>query len=269
MDTFSHEKLHVYQKSLRFVALAEQLLQDRDGKYAVCDHLARASESMVVNLVEGNSRWSSDGRGRYFDYAFGSSLECAACLDVGRVRELVSDGTCREAKEGVAEITMMLVGLRRSQPTSVQEPQTRYETRNRRQAQQVLFPHETLDVYQTALEFVKWFHEFSAMGKLPARRDREIDKVTTSFVLNIAEGNGRFSVVDQCRFLRIAERAALRAAAFLDLATVREEATPKDVQPGKKLLPRIVSMLHGMMRVASRPASSQPMEYPLTEESWS
>lgn len=248
MGAFSHEKLIVYQKSLEFVAFNERLLQDWDSRYAVTDHLARASESIVLNLVEGNARWSSEERGKYFDYAFGSSLECAACLDIGRVRELTTAETCQEGKQHASEIARMLVGLRKSQPNMVQEPEAVYESRHSVDSQRLLFPHESLDVYRTALELVAWFHQLSARGGLPAKREKEIDKSATSLVLNIAEGNGRFSVVDQSRFLGIAECSALRAAAFLDLAKVREEVAAEDMLPGKLMLARVVSMLHGMMR---------------------
>jgi hypothetical protein len=49
---FSHEKLHVYQETLHFVARAEDIISAWDRKHAVVDHLSRAAESVLVNLAE-------------------------------------------------------------------------------------------------------------------------------------------------------------------------------------------------------------------------
>ncbi len=54
-----------------------------------------------------------------------------------------------------------------------------------------LFGHEDLDVYQAALQLVRWlesmFTEFSCSADLLST----LDKSTTGIVLNIAEGKGR------------------------------------------------------------------------------
>ena len=79
---FDHEKLQVYRESLAFVAWLEPILQKLFGTIAVRDHLDRASTSIVLNLAEGNGKFTSPDRCRFFDIARGSALECAAAREV-------------------------------------------------------------------------------------------------------------------------------------------------------------------------------------------
>ncbi|HEV7926983.1 MAG TPA: four helix bundle protein [Verrucomicrobiae bacterium] len=108
---FDHEKLEVYRESLAFVAWLEPLLQKLPKTIAVRDQLDRASTSIVLNLAEGNGKYTAPDRCRFFDIARGSALECAAALDVltsqGRAEvTLVANG-----KERLRRIVSMLVGL--------------------------------------------------------------------------------------------------------------------------------------------------------------
>jgi four helix bundle protein len=73
--------------------------------------LDRASTSIVLNLAEGNGKFTSPDRCRFFDIARGSALECAAALDV-----LVAKGRCElslvaAGKDRLRSIVSMLVGL--------------------------------------------------------------------------------------------------------------------------------------------------------------
>lgn len=108
---FDHEKLEVYQESVAFVAWLEPLMQKLPKTIAVRDQLDRASTSIVLNLAEGNGKFSSPDRCRFFDIARGSALECAAALDV-----LAAKGRCELTvvtlgKERLRGIVSMLVGL--------------------------------------------------------------------------------------------------------------------------------------------------------------
>ena len=54
---FGYERLTVYGKSLAFVALSSELLARVPRKVAACDHLARASESIPLNIAHASSSW--------------------------------------------------------------------------------------------------------------------------------------------------------------------------------------------------------------------
>ena len=46
------------------------------------EHFRRASESVVLNIAEAARLLSGPDKARTLDYALGSTLECAACLDI-------------------------------------------------------------------------------------------------------------------------------------------------------------------------------------------
>ena len=92
---FDHEKLDVYQASIEFVTWANELLEQLPKRLSVADQLDRASTSIPLNIAEGNGKYTSADRCRFWDIARGSALECAACLDV-----LVAKKKIDNANEG-------------------------------------------------------------------------------------------------------------------------------------------------------------------------
>ena len=128
---FDHEKLIAYQRSIQFVAWSSPILEKLPGKLAVSDQLDRASTSVPLNIAEGNAKYTTPDRCRYFDTARGSALECAACLDV-----LVAKGKCtaeetQNGKEILHETVSLLVGLIRSiAPDRLGEEPGEYRTSN-------------------------------------------------------------------------------------------------------------------------------------------
>jgi four helix bundle protein len=61
-------------------------------------------------------------------------------------------------------------------------------------------------------------------------------------VLNIAEGNGRFSESDQRRFLGGAHESAIKMAANLDLCVAQKALPREDADKCKTLLARVACM---------------------------
>ncbi|MDQ3624594.1 MAG: four helix bundle protein, partial [Verrucomicrobiota bacterium] len=64
---FDHEKLLVYQKSLSFITWADNLLEALPKSLAVREQLDRASTSVPLNIAEGNGKFTSADRCKYFD----------------------------------------------------------------------------------------------------------------------------------------------------------------------------------------------------------
>ncbi len=114
MAQFDHEKLKVYQESIRFVAWADDLLESVPKSIAVHNQLDRASSSIALNIAEGNGKYTAPDRCNFFDTARGSSLECAACLDVLVAKNRIKTGMVEEGKASLVEIVSMLVGLIRA-----------------------------------------------------------------------------------------------------------------------------------------------------------
>ena len=110
------------------------------------------------------------------------------------------------------------------------------------------FDHEKLNVYQSALAFIDWLHPIlDDVPKSLAARD-QLDRASTSIPLNIAEGNGKFTENDRCRFFDIARGSALECAAGLDVLIAKKLMSAEAVSEGKKRLVAIVSMLVGLIK---------------------
>ncbi len=111
MPQFDHEKLNVYQRSIKFVGWVGEVLADIPKSLAVYNQLERASTSIPLNIAEGNGKYTPADRCRFFDNARGSALECAACIDVLCTRGKLSSEKTSEGKGMLVEIVSMLVGL--------------------------------------------------------------------------------------------------------------------------------------------------------------
>ena len=86
-EVFSHEKLSVYQKALICVLSLNGLSCTWDKRHALVDHLVRASESILMNLVvmniaEGNGHYGHGDRRKFLDTAEASAAKSAAYLDL-------------------------------------------------------------------------------------------------------------------------------------------------------------------------------------------
>jgi four helix bundle protein len=110
---FDHEKLDVYQEAIGFCGWVGEFLTAISAKAAAKDQFDRASTSIPLNIAEGNGKFSAKDRARFLEMARGSALECAACLDVLLVRKLASEEQITLAKERLARIVQMLMGLLR------------------------------------------------------------------------------------------------------------------------------------------------------------
>ncbi len=123
---FDHERLKVYQEALRFVAWVGPIIESLPTKLAARDQLDRASTSIALNLAEGNGKRSHRDRCRYFDIARGSTVECAACLDILATREILSAEQVSPGKEILVDIVSMTAGLIARFSTEVREDQDSY-----------------------------------------------------------------------------------------------------------------------------------------------
>ena len=108
---FHHEKLAVYQETVAFVAWLNSLLEGLLRAGEIKDQLDRASSSILLNIAEGNGKYSPKDRCRSFDIANGSALECAAGLDVLVARRKLTVAQVELGKERLSRIVKMLIGL--------------------------------------------------------------------------------------------------------------------------------------------------------------
>ena len=123
------------------------------------------------------------------------------------------------------------------------------------------FDHERLKVYQEAVRFVAWvaplIEELSA--KLDAKD--QLDRASTSIVLNLAEGNGKRSHPDRCRYFDIARGSGVECAACLDVLVARKKLTPPLAEEGKAILMEVVSMTAGLIARFSASVHEEQADY--------
>lgn len=126
---FDHEKLVVYQKALGFAEwVHHNVIEKIKPRNSTTDQLDRATDSTVLNIAEGNGKFSSKDRCRYFDISKASGLESASCLDLLFVKNLIKKETQIEGKKRLKEIVSMLMGLIKSNSDRVYEPGSEYTT---------------------------------------------------------------------------------------------------------------------------------------------
>ncbi len=110
--SFAHEKLDVYRLAIGYVAW----VYDQAGKLtgvhrAARDQWLRASQSIPLNVAEGNGKTTEADRRRFFEIARGSVLECAAIQDVLVVGKALSEDASRERKDELDRMAAMLTRL--------------------------------------------------------------------------------------------------------------------------------------------------------------
>jgi four helix bundle protein len=115
-------------------------------------------------------------------------------------------------------------------------------------ADECWFDHEKLEVYREAISFVAWLSALLEETIRIGDVKDQLDRASTSIPLNIAEGNGKYTPKDRCRFFDIAHGSALECAAGLDILVARTKLTPDQVRAGKESLQRIVRMLMGLIK---------------------
>lgn len=124
---FSHERLNVYKKALDFIHYTNGILSRIQYKSEIKEQLDRSSISILLNIAEGNGKFSGKDRCRYFDISMGSTLESAACLDILFVKKIITEEERYRGKEILNDIVAMLIGLIKSNSDRVYEDGFEYD----------------------------------------------------------------------------------------------------------------------------------------------
>jgi len=110
---FGHDRLDAYRVAIEFCALAEELCRRLPRtKGQLGDQLARASEGIVLRIAEGaGAAWRSAEQKRFFRSARASAMECAAVLDLCRIRRVASPTQLTEGRQLLLRLVQMLTKL--------------------------------------------------------------------------------------------------------------------------------------------------------------
>ncbi len=124
---FGHEQLDVYRVSIQYVAWAYETAKrlrgiDRHAR----DQLLRASQSIPLNIAEGNGKGTNADRRRFFEIARGSALECGSIQDCLEACKVLTAFETAQGKTMLIRIVAMFTKLgQRSH--EVREDQGRYD----------------------------------------------------------------------------------------------------------------------------------------------
>jgi four helix bundle protein len=123
------------------------------------------------------------------------------------------------------------------------------------------FDHEKLEVYQKTISFVAWADALLEVipKHLAVHKPTRLERTSTSMPLNIAEGNGKYTPPDRCRFFDIARGSALECAACLDMLTAKKQMKLREADAGAGIRIRIkikikIRIRNNPRRVAMRPS---------------
>jgi len=124
---FDHEKLHVYRASLEFVRFVSDLNTLIPSRHRNArDQLTRSSQSIPLNIAEGNGKRHLAERKRYFEIARGSAMESAATLDVLVTVAAVDASQTVTGKELLFRIVSMLSKMTDQRESAVREDGVAY-----------------------------------------------------------------------------------------------------------------------------------------------
>ena len=129
------------------------------------------------------------------------------------------------------------------------------------------FDHEKLIVYQKSLEFIEFIEPILQRFKYRIPVIEHLDEASTSVSLNIAEGTGKFTPKDKCKFFDVSRGSALECASCLDILIRKKKISEEEFDIGKKLLYEIVSMLIGLIKSNADRVYENNIDYNSTSES--
>jgi four helix bundle protein len=108
----SFQRLDVYQRAIQFLALVTDVAEDVPrGHSERVDQLVRAAESVLRNIAEGAGRWSDADSAKHYKIARGEAMECAASLDVLKLRKLIASAQYEEGLRLLEAVVAMLTKM--------------------------------------------------------------------------------------------------------------------------------------------------------------
>ena len=112
MKVFDHERLEVYQTAIRFVVVANDVVEQLPrGRGYLADQLQRAATSVVLNIAEGAGEFAPKEKARFYRMARRSATESAAVLDVCKNLKLLTDERHAAGRDLLLQVVSMLVRM--------------------------------------------------------------------------------------------------------------------------------------------------------------
>ncbi len=111
-ETFTHENLDVYCRTIDYVAVADGVATSLPrGRSYLSDQLRRAATSIALNIAEGAGEFNRREKARFYRIAKRSTTESAAILDVCLRLDLADAEKIQQGRDLLLRIVAMLTRL--------------------------------------------------------------------------------------------------------------------------------------------------------------
>lgn len=111
----------------------------------------------------------------------------------------------------------------------------------------VFFPHEGSKAYQLTLEWSIWLQEFLKQASQRTHIHGELDRLSTTIAVGVAEAAGKGQTNDRVSALEAAKSGVLTSAALIDIMGIKNLAEQGDMAAAKRQLSQIYRLLSGMI----------------------
>jgi four helix bundle protein len=111
-----------------------------------------------------------------------------------------------------------------------------------------MFDFQKLSVYQKAVDLNEILFTLLRDKRIEHALLDQLKRAAISIALNIAEGGGRFTKADKCRFYVIARGSAFEVTACLELAERLRQISVLECQPIQFKIEEIARMLCGLIK---------------------
>jgi len=112
MSYFDHERLEVYQTSIKLIALIDDVVEHLPrGRAYLADQFQRAGLSVSLNIAEGAGEYAILEKNRFYRIAKRSATECAGIFDVCKELNLIEEYKYLQGREMLMKIVAMLIKM--------------------------------------------------------------------------------------------------------------------------------------------------------------
>ncbi len=115
MQKFDFEKLDVYQVTMTYVLLTDEIITNfPKGTYNLSDQLHRASTSILFNIAEGAGEYAEIEKMRFYRIARRSATECASILELCSKLNILDIALYAKARDLLIRVVSMLSKMTRN-----------------------------------------------------------------------------------------------------------------------------------------------------------
>ena len=116
MKTYSFETLDTWKLAKALAVRIYSITRDfpQDEKFGIVNQMRRAAVSVASNIAEGSARFSNTEQARFYEVAYGSTMELLNQLIISNELEMMKVDTLNSLRDDIEAITVKLSELRKA-----------------------------------------------------------------------------------------------------------------------------------------------------------